>query len=172
MVSIFHSEMVRISQALPDMPVSILILAMSNPEEMTWRQSVMSSSISWEVPSLGKDYQADPRLRNMPTSKRRRKKSKSRSFARITQRSSRSSCTTAEGLLSLRTQTTATSSRCSRGAWRDTDMTPRRPISSGTKIGSCLKKKQSRSKCWMSSIRSPQRSKRPPERLLVSNEPS
>ena len=116
MVSIFHSEMERTSLVPPDMQVSIPILDTSNLEETIWNVLDMCCSISLRGRYHGKVCLEDRRLKNMPISKRRRKKSKSKIFARTAQRNLRSSCTTAEDSLLLRIQTTAISSVYSRAA--------------------------------------------------------
>ena len=116
MVSIFHSEMARILLVPPDMQVSIPISDTSNIEETIWNVSVMCCSISLRDRYLGKDCLEDRRLKNMPISKRRRKKSKLKIFARTAQKDLRSSCITVEDSPLLRIQTTATSPVYSRAA--------------------------------------------------------
>ena len=156
MENISHSEMERILLEQPDMQVSTHILDMNNQEETIWNVSVMYFSTSWKAHSLGKVYQEDQRLKNMLTSKRRRKKSKSKISARTVQKNSKNTCITAEDLPLLKIQTMATSLVCSKVAWKDTDSTLELLTSFGIKIDSLWKKKQSRDKCSMLSTRKPQ----------------
>jgi len=116
MVSISHLEMEKTLQALLDTHPLTRTLGMNNLEEMIWRQSDMCFFTSSKALCHGKDSQADQSRRNMPTLRKRRKKSALKSFAATNPTNSRNSCTTVEVCPSHRTLITATSSDFSRGA--------------------------------------------------------
>jgi len=71
---------------------------------------------SKRVHSHGKAFLADRKLKNMLTSKRRRKRSRLKICARTLLMNSRNSCITAEVSHSLRILTTVTSSVCLKAA--------------------------------------------------------
>ena len=99
MVSIFHSEMAKISQVRPGMPVLILILGMNNQEEMILNALVMLSFISLKALYHGKVSLVDQKLKSMQTLRRRRKRQRLRNYVKINQKNSKSSCITVEVLL-------------------------------------------------------------------------
>tara|TARA_B110000285_G_scaffold109115_1_gene123825 strand:+ start:793 stop:1008 length:216 start_codon:yes stop_codon:yes gene_type:complete len=70
----------------------------------------------------------------MPISRKRRRRSRSMTFAKTSQMSTKNSCTTVEVSLSLKSQTTDTSSVCSMGAWTKMALTKKCLTSFGTKI--------------------------------------
>ena len=152
--STFPSEMARILPELPDMPQSTLTLVTNNQEETTSKPLVTYSYISWKGLSHGKAFQEDQRLKSMQISRRRRRKLPLKNCARTNRMSSRNSCTTAEGLVSLKIQTTGTLLACLRAAWNATILTRRCQTSFGTRIDLSLRRKPSRGKCWTSSTKS------------------
>ena len=98
-----HSEMVKILPVQRDMQVLTHILVMNNLEEMIWRVLAMFFSTLSKDHFHGKVSQADLRKRNMLLSRKRRRKSRLRIYVKTSQMSSRSSCTTVEVSLSLKT---------------------------------------------------------------------
>ena len=159
--STFPLETVRTLQELQDMQVSTLILATNNREEMILKQSDMLSFTSWKARCHGKACQADPKLRSMQTSKRRRKRPRSRTCARTNLKNSKNSCTTAAALVSHKTRTTDTSSDYSKAAWRGMALTWKTPTSSGIRIDLFWRKKPSRDRCWTSLTKNQVRKTRP-----------
>ena len=157
MENTFLSEMERTSQELPDMHQSILTSVMNNQEEMILKLSGMYCCISLEDLCHGKVFQEDQSKKNMQTLKRRRRKWPSKNFARINQRSSESSCTTAEAWVSLKTQIIRTSLDCLSHVWRDMDSTWSNQISFGIRIDSYSKRNRSSNRWWRSLKRSQRR---------------
>jgi len=103
-VSTSHSRMERTWQEQPDMLLSILILGTSSLEEIAWSLFVTFSFISWRDLFLGKVSQDDQRLRSMPISRRRRRKSQLRNCVKEIQNASLKFYTTAKNLASLKIQ--------------------------------------------------------------------
>jgi len=103
-VSTSHSRMERTWQEQPDMLLSILILGTSSLEEIAWSLFVTFSFISWRDLFLGKVSQDDQRLRSMPISRRRRRKSPLRNCVKEIQNASLKFYTTAKNLASLKIQ--------------------------------------------------------------------
>ena len=103
-VSTSNSRMERTWQEQPDMLLSILILGTSSLEEIAWSLFVTFSFISWRDLFLGKVSQDDQRLRSMPISRRRRRKSQLRNCVKEIQNASLKFYTTAKNLASLKIQ--------------------------------------------------------------------
>jgi len=108
--------MVKILQVPPGMLVSTHILVMNNQEEMILNALVMLSYISLKGRSHGKVFQEDLKLRNMPTSRKRKRKPRLKNYAKTNLKNSKNLCTTVEVWLSHRIQTMVISSIYSKDA--------------------------------------------------------
>ena len=117
----------------------------------------MSSFISYEVPFLGKDFLVDQRLRNMQISKKRRRKHRLKSYAKISQKNSKNLCIIVEVCLSPKILTMVTSSACLKAAWRDTNSIQELLTSFGIRTDLLSRKKLSRDRWWAYSRKKDQR---------------
>ncbi len=107
----------------------------------------------WKDHFHGKDFQVDQSKKNMPISRRKRKKLQLRSFARTNQTNSKNLCIIAVDSASLKTLTMGISSICLKVAWKDIILTPKPPTLFGIKIDWFWKKSKLNNKCLKLSVK-------------------
>ena len=149
MASIFRSKMGRIWRGQPGMQAWTPISGTSSRGEMIWRPLVMWFFTLWRDLCLGKGCLGAQRLRNMPPSRKKRRRRPSTNFAKINRRSLESLCITVVALVLPKIQIMVISLAFSKRVWKRMDSTRRRLISSGIRTDFKWRRRPSRSKWWM-----------------------